>query len=131
MDGISWFLNAEKSSTVVKNSAVLFVYLELLDASFSLDGVIGAFALSTNLIVIALGLGIGAYFVRSITIYLYEKWTLDTYKYLEHGAFYAIIALAVMMIAGVYVHIPEVITGLIWAVLIGLSVYSSTKEHTS
>ena len=76
-----------------------FIYLELLDASFSLDGVIGAFALSTNLLIIALGLGIGAYFVRSITIYLYESGTLTHYRYLEHGAFWAIIALALMMFA--------------------------------
>lgn len=129
MDGISGLLGAgEATKSVQRSSAMLFVYLELLDASFSLDGVIGAFALSTNLIVIALGLGIGAYFVRSITIYLYEKWTLNKYLYLEHGAFYAIIALATIMLLSVYIHIPEVITWLIWAVLIGLSVFSSLRS---
>ncbi len=129
MDGFSELLGAGKTASVVsQNSAVLFVYLELLDASFSLDGVIGAFALSTNLIVIALGLGIGAYFVRSITMYLFDKGTLGTYRYLEHGAFYAIIALAVMMMVGAYVHIPEVITGLIGAVFIWLSIFSSHRS---
>ena len=105
-------------ATVAKSGLISFLYLELLDASFSLDGVIGAFALSQNIFVIALGLGIGAYFVRSITVYLYEKGTIAQYRYLEHGAFYAIIALAVMMCIGTIHHIPEVITGLIGAVLI-------------
>ncbi|MFC3289578.1 DUF475 domain-containing protein, partial [Paracoccus aerius] len=70
-----------------------FLYLEVLDASFSFDGVIGAFALTQNLFIIAIGLGIGAMYVRSITIMLVEKGTLAQYRYLEHGAFYAIIAL--------------------------------------
>lgn len=116
------------TSTAVKSWAMAFLYLELLDASFSLDWVIWAFALSTNLLVIALWLGIGAYFVRSITVYLYETWTLTEYRYLEHGAFYAIIALALMMFAGAVVHIPEIITWLVWAALIGLSFYSSVRH---
>ncbi len=102
-----------------------FLYLEVLDASFSFDGVIGAFALSQNLFVIAIGLGIGAMFVRSMTIMLVENGTLTQYRYLEHGAFYAIIALSVVMFAQSLVHIPEVITGLAGAVLIGISLWSS------
>lgn len=114
--GVSEVMQAgDTTGTVAKSGLMAFLYLELLDASFSLDGVIGAFALSTNLLVIALGLGIGAYFVRSITVYLYETGTLTHYRYLEHGAFWAIIALAVMMFAGAVVHIPEVITGLVGA----------------
>lgn len=101
----------------------------MLDASFSLDGVIGAFALSQNIFVIALGLGIGAYFVRSITMYLYEKGTITEYRYLEHGAFYAIIALALMMFIGSVHHIPEVVTGLIGGVLIGLALWSSVRAN--
>lgn len=104
-----------------------FLYLEVLDASFSFDGVIGAFALSNNLIVIAIGLGIGAMFVRSMTIFLVRKGTLSEYRYLEHGAFYAILALAVIMYLNTFLHIPEVITGLIGAVLIGLAFWSSVR----
>lgn len=104
-----------------------FLYLEVLDASFSFDGVIGAFALSQNLFVIAIGLGIGAMFVRSMTIMLVEKGTLMQYRFLEHGAFYAIIALAVVMYAQALVHIPEVITGLCGAALIGVSLWSSIR----
>jgi uncharacterized protein len=115
------------AGSVAKQGMMAFIYLELLDASFSLDGVIGAFALSTNLFVIALWLWIGAFFVRSITMYLYKTGKLTEYRYLEHGAFYAIIALSLMMFIGTLVHIPEVITGLVWAALIGLSLYSSLR----
>lgn len=104
-----------------------FLYLEVLDASFSFDGVIGAFALTQNLFVIAIGLGIGAMYVRSMTIMLVEKGTLAEYRYLEHGAFYAIITLSVIMFLQSFVHIPEVITGLGGAALIGVSLMSSIR----
>jgi len=104
-----------------------FLYLEVLDASFSFDGVIGAFALSKNLFVIAIGLGIGAMYVRSMTIMLVEKGTLAQYRFLEHGAFYAILILSVIMYVQSFFHIPEVITGLGGAALIGVSLWSSIK----
>ncbi len=127
VDGVSHFLKLPDSAqkNVEKASVALFIYLEILDASFSFDGVIGAFALTNNLFIIAAGLGIGAMFVRSMTIMLVEKKTLDQFRYLEHGAFYAIGALAAMMLLNVFVHVPEVITGLIGAVFIGLSLLSS------
>ncbi len=106
-----------------------FMYLEVLDASFSFDGVIGAFALSTNLVVIALGLGIGAMFVRSLTVMLVDKGTLTEYRYLEHGAFYAIIALGVVMFLQGFMHIPEVITGLVGAGFIALSLVASVRYN--
>lgn len=112
------------TGTVVKGGIGGFLYLEVLDASFSFDGVIGAFAITNDVVIIMLGLAIGAMFVRSMTIYLVEKGTLDAYIYLEHGAHYAIGALAFIMLAsGTGVHVPEVVTGLIgiafivWAVL--------------
>ena len=110
---------------VHRASAASFLYLEVLDASFSFDGVIGAFALTSNLFVIAIGLGIGAMFVRSLTMMLVEKGTLDTYRYLEHGAFWAIRALALLMLVGTVMDVPEALTGLIGAAFIALSVWSS------
>lgn len=96
-----------------------FLYLEVIDASFSFDGVIGALAITTDPIIIALGLGlIGAMFVRSITIYLVRKGTLNEFVYLDHGAHWAIGALSIILIVSIAVHIPEVITGLIGIVLI-------------
>jgi hypothetical protein len=106
-----------------------FLYLNVLDASFSFDGVIGAFALSNNMVVIALGLSIGAIFVRSMTIHLVKRGTLAEYAYLEHGAFWAIIALGVIMLFGAVTHVPEAITGLIGAVLIGLSFWWSLRQN--
>ncbi|MGH7803393.1 MAG: DUF475 domain-containing protein [Candidatus Binatia bacterium] len=117
VDGISAVLDAESAASgeVTRSGAAAFLYLEVLDASFSFDGVIGAFALSNNLFIIAIGLGIGAMFVRSLTIMLVEQETLASYRYLEHGAFYAIIALGVIMFLKTIVHVPEVVTGLIGA----------------
>ena len=105
-----------------------FLYLNVLDASFSFDGVIGAFALSNNMVVIALGLSIGAIFVRSMTVHLVHKGTLAEYAFLEHGAFWAIIALGAIMLFGAVAHVPEVVTGLIGAVLIGLSLWWSIRH---
>ena len=104
-----------------------FLYLNVLDASFSFDGVIGAFALSNNMVVIALGLSIGAIFVRSMTIHLVHRGTLAEYAYLEHGAFWAIIALGGIMLFGAVAHVPEVVTGLIGAALIALSLWWSVR----
>lgn len=106
-----------------------FIYLNVLDASFSFDGVIGAFALSNNMIVIALGLSIGAMFVRSMTIMLVRKGTLSEYRYLEHGAFWAILALAAIMLLSARYEIPESVTGVIGAVLIGISLLWSVRHN--
>ena len=106
-----------------------FLYLNVLDASFSFDGVIGAFALSNNMVVIALGLSIGAIFVRSMTIHLVKTGTLAEYAYLEHGAFWAIIVLGGIMLFGAVSHVPEVITGLIGVFLIGLSFWWSVRHN--
>ncbi len=119
----------EVGQHVVKQGVGGFLYLELIDASFSFDGVLGAFALTNNLFIIALGLGAGAMFVRSFTILLVEKGTLNQYRYLEHGAFWAIGTLAMLMMIGVNVHIPEAVTGLFGAFLIIASLYSSITAN--
>jgi uncharacterized protein len=131
-DGIGVFLGGEEGeggTTAAKTGFAGFMYLELLDASFSFDGVIGAFALTNSLPIIAVGLGVGAMFVRSFTLLLVDKGTLTAYKFLEHGAFWAIGALALIMFVGVHVHIPEAATGLIGAVLIGLAFWSSVRYN--
>jgi hypothetical protein len=127
VDGIGAVMEVDEEAmkNVRRASAASFLYLEVLDASFSFDGVIGAFALTSNLFVIAIGLGIGAMFVRSLTVMLVEKGTLDTYRYLEHGAFWAIGALALLMLVGTVMDVPDALTGLIGAAFIALSVWSS------
>lgn len=121
--------NTAATVAVAKSGLASFLYLEVLDASFSFDGVIGAFALSNNLFIIALGLGIGAMFVRSMTVMLVERGTLTEYRYLEHGAFYAIIALAAIMLISVRVEVPETVTGLIGAAFIGLAFLASVHAN--
>ncbi|QRY64165.1 DUF475 domain-containing protein [Gordonia sp. PDNC005] len=116
----------EVVKAVGKAGFFLFLYLEVLDASFSFDGVIGAFAITSDPILIALGLGfIGAMFVRSITVYLVRAGTLSEYRYLEHGAHWAIGALAVIMLVSIHVEVPELVTGLIGVAFIGASAVSS------
>jgi uncharacterized protein len=100
----------------------LFMYLEVLDASFSFDGVVGAFALSTHLFVIMVGLSVGAFFVRGLTLYLVEKETLNQYAFLEHGAFYALGALAFFMLFDPFFHFSEWITALTGAAILVLSI---------
>jgi len=123
--GAAMEVDEDAMKNVHRASAASFLYLEVLDASFSFDGVIGAFALTNNLFIIAIGLGIGAMFVRSLTVMLVERGTLDAYRFLEHGAFWAIGALALLMLVGTVMDVPEVITGLIGAAFIGLSIWSS------
>ncbi|MEU3710303.1 DUF475 domain-containing protein [Streptomyces catenulae] len=112
-----------------KAAFFMFLYLEVIDASFSFDGVIGAFAITNDIFEMALGLGIGAMYIRSLTVFLVRKGTLDDYVYLEHGAHYAIGALAVILLATIKYEIPEVVTGLIGIVLIGLSFWSSVRKN--
>jgi hypothetical protein len=120
---------ARLAGAVVRSGLGGFLYLNVLDASFSFDGVIGAFALSNNMVVIALGLSIGAIFVRSMTVHLVRQGTLAEYRYLEHGAFWAIVVLGAIMLVSAVFHIPETITGLIGAILIGLSFWWSLRHQ--
>lgn len=107
-----------------------FIYLEILDASFSFDGVIAAFALSDNLWVIAGALGVGALVVRSMTIMLYETGAMKTYEFLENGAFVAIILLAASMYLGEVFHVPHWIVAVTSILSIAGAVYCSIKNTT-
>jgi hypothetical protein len=104
-----------------------FVYLEILDASFSFDSVLGAFAITGKLVLIAVGLGIGALWVRSLTIFMVQSGTLKNYIYLEHGAHYTIAVLAVLLLASVVFNVPDVIAGLAGLGFIGASIAASRR----
>ncbi|MEN9947052.1 MAG: hypothetical protein RLZZ293_1438 [Pseudomonadota bacterium] len=130
VDGIGALLESKHTETVVKSGIASFLYLELLDASFSFDGVIGALAITNNMLLIAIGLGIGAMFVRSLTLLMVEKGTLDAYKYLENGAFWAIAILALIMFINLVHEVHEAVTGMLGGGLIALSViYSIYEKH--
>ncbi|MFS4457561.1 DUF475 domain-containing protein [Bdellovibrio sp. HCB2-146] len=130
VDGIGSWLEAsdEQMKDVHRASAGMFLYLEVLDASFSFDGVVGAFAITHNLFIIMIGLSIGAFFVRSLTIMFVEKETLTKFTYLEHGAFYAIGMLAMIMLTDPFLHVPEWVTGLAGGVVIVVSFLWSLKQ---
>ena len=137
IDGVSHFLEkheemraAQAVSQCAKSAGLIsFIYLELIDASFSLDGVLGAFALSNDVLIITIGLAIGAMFVRSLTVMLVEKKTLAKFLYLEHGAHWAIGALAIIMLISTVKEIPEVVTGLIGLFFIVTALISSIVHN--
>lgn len=136
IDGITQWLEKKEDESIkyfnatVKGSGFIgFLYLELIDASFSLDGVLGAFALSKDIIIITIGLAIGAMFVRSLTVMLVDKRTLSKYLYLEHGAHWAIGALSIIMLISSFKEVPEVVTGLIGLIFIVLSLISSLVHN--
>jgi len=117
------------TETVAKQGFVSFIYLELIDASFSLDGVLGAFAISKDIIIIMIGLSIGAMFVRSLTVFMVEKKTLKQFKFLESGAHWAILLLALIMFVSVKQEVPEVVTGLSGLLIVGSSFVASIMDN--
>ncbi|MDD5581309.1 MAG: DUF475 domain-containing protein [Methylobacter sp.] len=125
----SFFETKEEEKAIVetakRNGVMGFIYLEILDASFSFDGVIGAFAVTRDIVIIMLGLAIGAMFIRSLTVYLVNQGTLDEYVFLEHGAHYAIGVLALIMFYSIHQEVPELFTGLIGVAFIVAAVISS------
>jgi uncharacterized protein len=128
--GVEAEVNGRKVMHVVGKAAFfLFLYLEVLDASFSFDGVVGAFAITSDPIIIAIGLGIGAMFIRSLTVFLVRKGTLSEYVFLEHGALWAIGALAVVLLITIKYEVPEVVTGLIGVSFIGAALISSIVRN--
>ena len=104
-----------------------FMYLQVLDASFSFDGVLGAFAITSKVLLIVLGLGVGAVWVRSLTVFMVRRGTLKAYIYLEHGAHYAILVLAAALMASIFFNIPDAVTGLTGLGIIGASFVASRQ----
>lgn len=113
------------AASTFKAGLVGFIYLEVIDASFSLDGVIGAFAITNQILLIAIGLGIGALYVRTITVHMLKRGVLDEYRYIEHGAHYAIGVLATIMLVSLTAKVPEIITGLAGLTIIIISIIAS------
>ncbi len=128
IEGIAQSFEVQAGEHAASAGAALFIYLNVLDSAFSLDGVVGAFAVTSALPVIIAGLGIGALFVRAFTVYLVRAKTLDALPYLEHGAHWAILGLALAMLVGIFIHVPEVITGLIGLVFITFAYFSSRRK---
>ena len=102
------------------------VYLEVLDATFSIDGVIGAFAFTMSVPIIILGNGLGALVVRQLTIKGVEK--IRNYPYLKNGAMYSIFFLGtIMILQGFHIHIPEYVAPLMTFAVIGYFFFKSVS----
>lgn len=124
---------SSNGSQLAKNAAKAgffsFLYLEMLDASFSFDGVVGAFALTDKVLLITAGLGIGAVHVRSLTVHVIRHQTLTKYRFLEHGAHWAIGALALCVLLSLRFEIPEWVTGSLSVGFI-TAAFISSRRHT-
>ena len=121
--------NAEKEmlegSSKMSDLSKIF-YLEVIDATFSVDGILGAFAFTFVLPLILVGNGIGALVVRQLTISNIER--VKKYKYLKNGAMYSILALGVVMLLHSFgAHIPEWSTPVLTFAIIGYFFWKSVK----
>jgi hypothetical protein len=127
VDGIGDLFDVEEAAEGVARAGLgAFIYLEVVDASFSFDGVIAAFAITNNFIIIMLGLGVGAMFVRSLTIMLVEKGALDSLRYLEDGAFWGIGWLVATMFMSIqHIELGEIAVAGGAAAAIAASVFHS------
>jgi hypothetical protein len=125
--------NAEEAEKeLAKNSKMTdiakILYLEMIDMTFSIDGVLGAFAFTISVPLIIIGNGIGAFVVRYVTIKGVN--TIKKYRYLKNGAMYSIASLGVIMMAeSLSVHVRSFIPPLITFVVVGLFFWLSVREH--
>jgi hypothetical protein len=102
-------------------------YLEVIDATFSIDGVIGAFAFTMSVPLILIGNGIGAFVVRELTIRNVD--TIKNYRYLKNGAMYSICFLGIIMILDSFgVHIPFWVSPVITFGVVGFFMLKSMRE---
>ena len=109
------------------SDASKFLYLEVLDMTFSFDGVIGAFAFTINLILILIGIGIGALVVRELTIRGID--TIAKYCYLKNGALTSIGFLGLFMIIEAFgIELPSVVPIVITFALVGLAFWLSQRK---
>ena len=100
------------------------LYLEVIDLTFSIDGVVGAFAFTLAVPLILLGNGIGAVVVRQLTVYGVNR--IKKYVYLKNGAMYSVFVLGCVMIAhGFGIHIPEWLAPLLTFVIVGYFFFKS------
>jgi len=100
------------------------LYLEVIDLTFSIDGVVGAFAFTLSVPLILLGNGIGAVVVRQLTVYGVDR--IKKYVYLKNGAMYSVFVLGCVMLAhGFGYHVPEWLTPLATFLIVGYFFFKS------
>ncbi len=100
------------------------LYLEVIDLTFSIDGVVGAFAFTLSVPLILIGNGVGAVVVRQLTVYGVER--IKKYVYLKNGAMYSVFVLGCVMLAhGFGLHVPEWVTPLVTFLVVGYFFFKS------
>jgi len=115
----------EGSGNMTDLSKIL--YLEVIDMTFSVDGVLGSFAFTFSIPLILIGNGLGAIMVRQLTISNVDR--VKKYKYLKNGAMYSIFALGVVMLGHSFgMHIPEWISPVLTFLIIGYFFWKSYRE---
>ena len=103
------------------------MYLEIIDASFSIDGVIGAFAFTFSVPLIFLGNGLGVLVLRKVTVSNIQK--IKKYKYLKNGAMYSIFILGtIMMLESFGMHIPSEVSPIFTFLIVGYFYLKSRAE---
>ena len=106
-----------------------FLYLEVIDATFSIDGVLGAFAFTLSVPLILLGNGLGAIVVRQITVSNVNR--IKRYHYLKNGAMYSILVLgAIMLLDAFGRHIPEWLSPVVTFAIVGFFFWKSVRHST-
>lgn len=126
-DGLGSLVGDLDGPVGATSGLAMFLYIECIDGSFSFDGVIGAFAITNNIVQIMLGLGIGAFAIRFFTLLITEKGSLDNLPYLETGAFLTILFLSLLMKVDNFYHVPDFITGVLGVGLIGSALWDSLR----
>jgi hypothetical protein len=102
-------------------------YLEVLDATFSIDGVIGAFAFTFSVPLILLGNGVGAIVLRQLTVRNIDR--IKKYKFLKNGAMYSILFLGTIMILDSFgFHIPHWLSPIITFGTVGYFFIKSNRD---
>ncbi|HOI13092.1 MAG TPA: DUF475 domain-containing protein [Methanoculleus sp.] len=103
-------------------------YLEVLDATFSIDGVIGAFAFTLSVPLILIGNGVGAIVVRELTVRGVDR--IRSYCYLKNGAMYSILVLGAIMLADSFgFHIPAWLSPVATFAIVGYFLYRSVQSQ--
>lgn len=114
--------NAEKSEKELMKEGLSdwskIFYLEVIDATFSIDSVLGAFAFTLSVPLIFLGNGLGALVVRQLTMGNIQR--VKEYPFLKNGAMYSILLLGVIMLLDAFgFHIPSWISPVTTFAVIG------------
>jgi hypothetical protein len=115
--------------TTTMSGVSKIIYLEIIDMTFSIDGVLGAFAFTLSVPLIIIGNGIGAFVVRELTIGNIER--IKKYKYLKNGAMYSIFFLGMIMLAeGFHIEIPSLVSPIITILIIGFF-FLKSRVHSN